>query len=660
MNIQATKTEPAQRLSILGGVYALIGISPLFLFKEIIGGEKVDELLVVGSLSCIVWTLILVTTILYVIILFRADNRGEGGILALYNLVRRRKKWLVLLAIVGGAALIADGIVIPAFTVTTAVEGIKNVKWISHLTSNVVVILSITILILLFITQHFITTYGGKVFGIIMSLWFGGIATLGIIHITDDLQILKALNPIFAFRFINEHPKGIWLLGSIVLCVSGSEMLYGKIGHYGKRSIRQHWIFVKICLVVFYFGQAAHLLKNYGGTTLLQRSSNAENLINPFYALVPSSLIIVAVLISITVAIIASNSIINWLYSLVDDAKSTRLWPKVKIDYPSKVKGEIYISSINVLILVGSCMVVLIFQSSSKIVLLYGLGTTLSMGATVILFANYLTLYRIRSLLIYLFLIFYFLICFYFLMGIFSKLYAGGYFVMILNGVFIAVMYIWYKSRRIRNRFIEFVRFEHYIPKITELSRDTNVTKFASNVVFLTAGNNPKEIEYQIIRSIFNNKLKRADLYWFLHVDILDASFASEYAVTHIVPNNIIRIDFRLGFRNRIMLDYMFETVVSELLKIKEINTAREHSISEWDKNKLKDIQFIVVEESLLQFYKLTWSEDLILKVYYWIKGRTLSIIKTYELDGNKVITERYPLIVSDYGTDLKLKRVEP
>jgi KUP system potassium uptake protein len=650
------RVTAAGLLIALGIIYGDIGTSPLYVFNAIIGGRVVSEELILGTLSCIIWTLTLQTTIKYVILILRADNRGEGGTFALYALVRRRKKWLVLPAMIGGAALLADGMITPPISVTSAIEGLSELPSLNNLSTQTTVIIVLAIISLFFFMQQFGTASIGKMFGPIMFIWFTMLAVLGGVHVFDDLGIFRALSPHYAISFLKNYPEGFWLLGAVFLCTTGAEALYSDLGHCGRENIRTSWVYVKTCLLINYFGQGAYLLSHRVGQNITTEFRDVEG-VNAFYDLMPEWFIIPGVAIATSAAIIASQAMVSGAFTLISEAMRLNLWPKLKIRYPSEAKGQLFIPAINLLMFIGCVGVVLIFQRSSNMEAAYGLAIIVTMLMTTILFANYLVLHRVKSGWIWLFLVFYILVELGYLVALMEKFVHGGYLTLILGLIMFFVMYIWYRARKIKNRYVEFVRMEHYVPKIQELSNDRSVPKYATHLVYMTSANNPKEIEHKIIYSILNRKPKRADIYWFVHVDTMDDPYTCEYKVEHIIPNDIIRVDFRLGFRMEPRINLMFRKVVEDLVANKEVNIiSRYESLA--SSNTVGDFQFMVMEKYLSQDNELPFLERVIMKFHFWLKEHSLSEEKGFGLDVANVTVEKFPLIVAPV-TNLKLKRVE-
>ena len=649
-HLNINKVTAAGLLVALGIIYGDIGTSPLYVFDEIIKGKLITEDLIIGSLSCIIWTLTLQTTVKYVILTLKADNRGEGGIFSLYALVRRQKKWLVLPAMIGGAALLADGMITPPISVTSAIEGLKQIPLLKDIQEQTIVYIVLGILAVLFFMQQFGTTSIGKLFGPMMLIWFMMLGILGATHLLDDLHIFRALNPYYGIELLTKYPKGFWILGSVFLCTTGAEALYSDLGHCGRGNIRISWIFVKSALVINYLGQGAFLLAHFDGKTFDTETSKV------LFSIMPDWFRLIGIMIATAAAIIASQALISGSFTLISESMRLNLWPKMKIKYPTEAKGQLYIGGINLLLFAGCCGIVLYFKNSSQMAAAYGLAITLCMISTSILFANFLIGRRTAPFYIYIYLLVYLSIEVSFLIANLEKFPHGGYVTLIVGGALFAIMYIWFRSRKIKNRYIEFVRLEHYIPMIQELSNDKSVAKYSTHLVYLTSANNPKEIEHKIIYSILNKKPKRADIYWFVHVDVLDDPYTCEFVVDHIIPNDIIRVEFRLGFRVEQKISILFRKVVEDLVANREVNiTSRYESLER--NNVVGDFQFIVMEKYLSGDNELPFTEKIIMKLYFWLKEISLSEERGFGLDSSFVTVEKFPLIVSPV-TNVPLKRV--
>ena len=657
MSKNFNKVSAGGLLIALGIIYGDIGTSPLYVFNAIIYNKLISDQLIIGSLSCIIWTLTMQTTVKYVIMILRADNRGEGGTFALYALVRRRYKWLAYPAMIGGAALLADGIITPPISITSAIEGLRKLPVLHNIHANAIMTIVLIIIVLFFFLQQFGTASIGKMFGPIMLVWFSMLAILGATHIMDDFSIFKAFNPYYAINFLSKYPSGFWLLGAVFLCTTGAEALYSDLGHCGRRNIRISWIFVKSCLLLNYIGQGAYLLANRKGLTITD-DVKASLHINAFYDLMPQWFVLVGVAIATVAAIIASQAMVSGSFTLISEAMRLNLWPKLKLKYPSQERGQLFIPAVNTMMFAGCVGVVLYFKTSSRMEAAYGLAIIITMIATTVLYANYLVIHRVRSWLIYLFLIVYATIEITFLVALLQKFTHGGYLTCLIGLTMFSVMYLWYRARKIKNRYVEFVRLERYLPMLQELSNDNSIPKYATHLVYLTSANNPKEIEHKIIYSILSGKPKRADIYWFVHVDTLDDPFTLEYSVDAIIPNEIIRVEFRLGFRMEPHINLMFRHVVENMVANREVNiTSRYESLQR--NNVVGDFQFIVMEKFLSRDNELPFFEKLIMKLHFWVKEVSLSEERGFGLDQSNVTVEKFPLIVAPVS-QLKLTRIFP
>jgi KUP system potassium uptake protein len=641
-------------LIALGIIYGDIGTSPLYVLNAIISGKVITEELIIGSLSLIIWTLTLQTTVKYVILTLQADNKGEGGIFSLYALVRRRRKWLVIPAMLGGAALLADGMITPPISVTSAIEGLKLVPAFHDISQWTIIYIVIGILSLLFFVQQFGTAFIGKYFGPVMTVWFIMLASLGIIHFFEDVSILRAFNPYYGIKLLINYPSGFYLLGGVFLCTTGAEALYSDLGHCGKWNIRYSWIFVKTSLILNYLGQGAWLLTHHKGTLITKEM--IESGFNPFYGVMPQWFIFFGIAIATSATIIASQALISGSFTLVSEAMRLNLWPKMKITYPTEVRGQLFVPAANLLLYTGCIGILLYFQKASNMEAAYGLAITVTMIATSMLFANYLVIHRTKSLLIYLYLGVYFAIEFSFFYANLEKFPHGGFVTLIIGGILFLIMYDWFRARKIKNRYVEFVRLDQYVPQIQELSNDVSISKYATHLVYLTSANNPKEIEHKVIHSILNRKPKRADIYWFVHVNTVDDPYTSEYTVTNIIPNDIIRVELNLGFRVQPRINLLFRKVVEDLVENGEVNiTSRYESLQR--NNIVGDFTFVVMEKHLSDDNELSFFDRLTMKLYFVLKEISLSEEKGFGLDPSNVVVEKFPLIVAPI-TNLRLKRI--
>jgi KUP system potassium uptake protein len=640
------KLSAAGILVSLGIVYGDIGTSPLYTLRAIFNtihgaGQAITPMVVLGALSCIIWTLTLQTTIKYVVITLRADNKGEGGIFSLYSLVRKKAKWLVIPAIVGGCALLADGIITPSITVTTAIEGLQF--RFAHVSVIPIVIAIITGL---FIIQQFGTNLVGKLFGPIMFLWFATLGFLGALYVFQDLSILKALNPYYAVHLIVTNPMALVILGGVFLCTTGAEALYSDLGHCGRTNIRVSWIFVKATLVLNYLGQ---------GVWLLQHPKYNES-INPFYQIVPEPYLLAMVALATLAAIIASQAMITGSFTLISEAVRLNLWPRVTITYPSNHRGQIYVPSINWLLCAGCIGVVLFFRKSINMEGAYGLAINLTFLATTILIAFFMYGKKVPMSIIIIFLAFYGTLELSFLAGNMTKFLHGGFVTLLIGASLFTVMWAWFNARRIRNRFVRYVGINDYFDILTDISEDESISKYCSQLVYLTSADFKSEIESKIIYSILQKEPKRADIYWLLHVDVVDEPFARDYKVEFLIPGKLIRIDFRLGFRVEQRLNILFRKVVEELVANGEVDiTSQYRSLR---KHKIAgDFRFILLEKHLSRFTTLNLYERTVMHYYLLLKRLSLSEQRSFGLDSSYVEVEKVPLIFVSTD-DVELNRL--
>ncbi|HRR24053.1 MAG TPA: KUP/HAK/KT family potassium transporter, partial [Bacteroidia bacterium] len=619
-----------------------IGTSPLYVMNAIIGDRVISPELVLGGISCIFWTLTLQTTFKYVFLTLRADNKGEGGIFSLYALVRKTKvKWLVFAAILGGSALLADGLITPAISVSSAVEGIQ----ILHPDLPTIPII-ISIIFFLFFIQQFGSNFVGKSFGPIMLLWFSMLFILGFHQLMQNPSVLKAVNPYYAYQLLVNYPEGFWILGAVFLCTTGAEALYSDLGHVGRKNIYVTWTMVKFCLLINYFGQGANLLKFEGKTID----------VNPFYQLMPEWFLLIGIIISTTAAVVASQALISGAFTVVNEAMRLNFGPKLKVVYPTDLRGQVYIPTVNWVLCIGCIGVILFFQHSSNMEGAYGLAIIINMMMTTILLSFYLYLKRYPLPLVTLTFLLFIVIEIAFLVANSIKFEHGGYVTMILAMFLFVTMYVWYAARKIRNQFVDFVKVRDFLEILTNLSKDESIPKYATNLVYLTSANRRDEIESKVMYSLLQKFPKRADIYWFVHVDVLDEPYTMEYKVEEMVNDKVIHIDFRLGFRIEPRINQMFRQVVEELVKNNEVDiTSRYTSLKE--KNVIGDFRFVVIEKTLSYDNKLTFYEKFVLNAYDFLKMLSLPESKAFGLDTSSVTVENVPLVVKPSGK-FKLKRI--
>ncbi len=636
------KTTAGGLLIALGIIYGDIGTSPLYVMQAIIGKDRIHTETVYGAISCVFWTLTLLTTIKYVILILRADNKGEGGIFALFTLVRRHAKWLTVPAIIGGCALLADGIITPPISVSSAIEGL-NIIYPGLQTVPIVMI----IITILFMIQSFGTKIVGRTFGPVMFLWFAMLAVLGIFQIVAHPEILKSFNPYYGVKLLSENPQGFWLLGAVFLCTTGAEALYSDMGHCGRSNIRIGWIFVKLCLILNYFGQGAWLIM-HDGEFLNGRK--------PFYEIMPEWWLLPGIGVATMAAVIASQAMLTGSFTLISEAIRLNFWPKVRLIYPSDEKGQLYVPSINWLLWAGCMVVVLYFRESANMEAAYGLAITLTMIMTTILFSYYLYISRVNMWWVILFLTIYLAIEISFLTANLVKFSHGGWVTLLIASMIGFLMVVWIKAFYIKLRLTEYTKLEKYLPALRELKRDISIPKYTTHLVFMSNASRVSEIETKVIFSIFQKRPKRADIYWFVHVDITDDPHTMEYKVDVIDEDDVIKVTFRLGFRVEQRINLFFKKVVEDMVNNKEVDiTSRYESLSR--QNMTGDFRFVVLERFLSYDNELPFFEQLVMKAYFAVKTVTSSEDKWFGLDSSSIKVEKVPLIIRPVK-EIALKRI--
>ena len=630
-------------LLTLGIIYGDIGTSPLYVMSAVAHNRVIDELLVFGSVSCIFWTLMLQTTLKYILLVLRADNKGEGGIFSLYALVRKMHvKWLFIPAMVGGAALLAEGVLTPPISVASAVEGLQVIN-----PSIQTLPIVISIIFGLFFIQQFGAKVVGRFFGPIMVVWFTMLLVFGIKGIMINPEILKAVNPYYGYKLLVQYPGGFWLLGAVFLCTTGAEALYSDLGHCGRKNIRFTWIFVCTALLLNYFGQGAWLSQHIGGTIGDQK---------PFYALMPDWFLYIGIGIATSAAVVASQALISGSFTLINEGMRMDFLPKGKIEYPTDLRGQLYIPSINWILCAGCIGVVLYFQESKYMESAYGLSIITAFMMTTTLLTYYHFLRGYNKFIIYGIYILFITIESAFFIANMQKFPLGGYVAFIIAMAIIIVMYVWHEARKIRTALVEFVRLSKYYDIINDVSKDQDIPKYSTHLVYLTSATREDEVEAKIIYSILHRQPKRADIYWMVHVDVLDEPYTMEYKVRELVNDKIIHVRFRIGFRIESKINLMFRQVVQDLVANKEVDiTSRYASLNK--QHLIGDFRFIVMEKFLSYENSLNFYTKFILNIYFIIKKISLSEEKTFGLDTSTVTVEKVPLVVTPPGS-YKFKRV--
>ncbi len=662
------KVTAASLLVALGIIYGDIGTSPLYVFQSIIDRGTINtngsgEVLIYGGISLIFWTLTFQTTIKYVWLTLRADNQGEGGVFSLYALVRRYSKYLVIVTILGATTLLADGIITPPISIAGAIEGLNMVPKLQNIIvpgNNLTVGIIVLIISALFFFQRFGTQIIGKFFGPVMFVWFSMILILGIREIYYYPEVLKAFNPKYGIDLLVHYPEGFWLLGAVFLCTTGAEALYSDLGHCGIKNIRITWVFVKLSLVLNYFGQAAWVMQHDTNHLDAIGLKNAIKDVNPFFAMMPHWFLLPGIIIATAAAIIASQALISGSFTLISEAMNLNFWPRVKVRQPSNIKGQIYIPSINTILWFGCVLMILYFKKEEHMEAAYGFSITVAMIMTTILL-NYFLLYKLkwRHLSVALIIGMFAIVETAFFITNVAKIKERWMFLFFELFIFMT-MYVWYYARKINNRFTKFVDIGKFSPQLVELSEDDGIPKFSTHLIYLTKANSRSQIEEKIVRSIFSKKPKRADVYWFLHINRTEQPFTMSYDVLELVDDKIIKVNINLGFRIQPKTELYFKKIVHELAANKELNLhIRPDGSTKY--NAEPDFKFVVIEKFLSVENEFALGEGLLLQAYFRLKDLGLSDEKAFGLDKSDVVEEQIPLIYQPaHHIDLVRENYQP
>ncbi len=637
------KLSLAGALITLGIVFGDLGTSPLYTMKTIVAGSSggISPLLVFGGLSCIFWTLILSTTIKYILITLQADNDGEGGIFALSSLIKTKSSWVAILTMIGGAALLADGVITPAITVTSSIEGLKLYNPEIPVVPIVLIILAV-----LFFIQQFGTNFIGKSFSPIMLIWFITIAGLGFVQIMKFPDILRAVNPVWAAKFLVQYPGGFVLLGAVFLCTTGAEALYADLGHCGRLNIRVTWGFVKVALLLNYFGQGAWLMMN----------KDTDILHNPFFEIMPGWFLIPGVILATIAAIIASQAIISGSFTLTSEAISLNFWPNGTVLHPTYVKGQVYVPFVNWALWITCSLTVFLFRESSNMSAAYSLGINITEIMTTCLLSYYLFRKGLNYWIVLIMLMAFLLIEGSFLFANLHKFEHGGWYAIMLASVYFLIMYGWYFGRKIKNRYITFADLDKYHDMFKDLSRDESVPLYTTNLVYIVSANRINQVESKVIYSIFNKLPKRANTYWFLHINGVDEANKFGYHVTHIIPGILIRVDFHIGFKIEPKINLYFREVLEDLEKSGELKL--QSSFDSLRKHDFEgDFKFVLIERIISRDYNLSAWENFVLSLNTIVRNLRFSDIRTLNLDPTNSIIEEVPITI-DQPVNHRIKRI--
>lgn len=625
-------------VAAIGIVFGDIGTSPLYVMRAILNclprQDYSNPDYILGAVSCVIWTLTLQTTIKYVLITLKADNKGEGGILSLFALIRKNYRWAYVIAAIGASTLLADGVITPAISVLSSVEGLKE------LTPDVpVVFITALIIFVLFIVQSLGTSSLSKYFGPVMIAWFSMLTLLGFGQLIQHLEVLKAFNPYYAIHFLITSPNILFILGAIFLCTTGAEALYSDLGHTGLNNIRVAWAFVKSALIINYLGQASWILHH---------AHKIVDSTNPFFAVMPQWFTIIGIIMATLATIVASQALITGSYTVISEAIHLNIWPSVKVKYPTNIKGQMFIPSVNYLLMVACLLIVFIFESSTKLEAAYGLAITLSMMMTTFLLFLYMQKNNRPLWLSIPMTIFFTVVELSFLIANMQKFMHGGFVSLLIAGMVFLVMFSWYNGRRIKNHHTRFIHVDQVLDKIERLSQDTSIPKLTTHLFYMTRAKKVNHIESQIGYSLFVKKPKRADTYWFVNVTTVDDPYEFTYSVNVYIPQKAFRIDIRSGFKVGIHLDKYVQLICSELEKkgLVDLSTRYPSLIGTGIKG---DYLFVIVDR-LFRNLEMNLGRKLILAVYNQIKKVSSSDVEMYDIDPSFATLETVPLVIATHS----------
>ena len=665
--MQTKQNDTKEKLSVgmflvaLGIVYGDIGTSPMYVMKSIVEGNGglayVDEEFIVGSLSLVIWTITLLTTIKHVLIALRADNHGEGGIFALYSLVRDYGKWLIIPTMIGGCTMLADGVLTPAVTVTTAVEGLRSIEAVDVFLGEgqfVVIVITLAIISLLFMIQRSGTSSIGKMFGPVMMVWFLFLGITGLWLTLGDLSILRAFNPLYAIQVLlsPNNKAGFLILGSVFLCTTGAEALYTDMGHVGRSNIFITWPFVKTCLILNYMGQCVWIIQNHTNPFL----QNLEDF-NPFYVMLPEALRPVAILLSALAAIIASQALISGSYTLVREAAGLDLMPHLNVQYPSETKGQIYIPSVNNILWFCCALVVLYFQSGSRMENAYGLAITISMLMMTVMFCVYIGVVHRHPLAAVVFGLVFFALEGVFFVSSLGKFMVGGYVAIFISLLVLFIMVSWYRGTQIEQAQNIFLQMRDHLGAVNNLQNDETIPLCSHNVVYLVKGDNSEEIDRDILYSILDKEPKRANAYWFISVITTNDPYQKQYEVETFGTDYIFRVNLYLGYKIKPSVNIYLRQVVHDLLASGELpKQNKRHSI--YGPSDVGSFKFCMIRKMMPQEGDIDYLDNLLIHAKYLIRRIAGNPFQWYGLETSNILIEYVPLFLAQRQKQDRLERI--
>lgn len=631
-------------LVAIGIVFGDIGTSPLYVMKAILNvSHEFDRDYIIGAVSCVIWTLTLQTTIKYVTIALRADNNHEGGIMALFSLVKKTgtSGWPFIVAAIGASAMLADGIITPAVTVTSAVEGLGSLDAATPVVPIVLVIIT-----LVFFVQRSGSSKIGRFFGPVMLVWFLMLGILGLMNVWSDLSIFKAFNPYYAVRLIVSSPEWMFILGAVFLCTTGAEALYADLGHCGRYNITFSWFFVKVMLILNYLGQGAWILAHAG---------SIDTQVNPFYGMMPSGFVGAGIVIATLAAIIASQALISGVFSLIGEAVNLDIWPRMKITHTGSVKGQLYVPGINLFLYVGCLGTVLLFQSSGRMEAAYGLAITITMLTTTILLWRYMRNIGVSSWLTSSFVIVFCLLEGAFFAANMFKFVHGGWFTVLIACVLFCIMFVWNKGRSFHRSHLEYRYFPDYLDIVSAIRNDAEIPRYASNVVYISFSPIKNMVESKLLYSIINKQPKRADHYWIIRIEYTDMPYTLDYSVDTMVRDAVFLVTVRFGFKVQPRINVFLRQIVEDLVASGDLSlTSKYPSMKRY--GIAGDFRFVLIKRVFSPVSICNAYERKVLTVFEALRHVCESVEDALGLDTSAVTVETVPLIIRS-GPEIRIKR---
>ncbi|MCI1984296.1 MAG: KUP/HAK/KT family potassium transporter [Bifidobacteriaceae bacterium] len=651
--LQMSRDKVSLGMSIvaLGVVYGDIGTSPLYTIQSFISGQGgiqyADRPAVLGMLSLLFWSVTLITTVKYVLIAMRIDNKGEGGIFALYTLVRRYGKWLAVAAMLGGAAFLADSVLTPAVSISSAVEGLKTIPALESVfdgNDNLTLIITVVIIIILFAVQSRGTERIGKVFGSVVMVWFAFLAVTGIMNLSNDWSVFEALNPMYGLQFLVApgNKAGLAIMGTVFLSTTGAEALYSDMGHVGRGNIYVTWPLIKIALVLCYFGQGAWILKNNTNPEMMK----VDNL-NPFFQMMDPSIRTVAVVLSVAAGVIASQALITGAFTMVSEATGLNWMPHLQVRYPARTRGQLYIPAINAVLCVATLSVLALFRDSEHISAAYGLALTITMITTTVLLAAYIWWGMKKKFFAIVFTVVFLAIQILFLLASLTKFFHGGWFTMALTLAILFIMYAWDVGTKVERSQRRHLSPEEFLPALDMLHRDERIDYCSDNVVYLTSDPELRRLDTDIFYSIFADHPKRARAWWAVSVQVTDDPFTREYSVENFGTDFLFRVRIRIGFKvNQNVATYLHQ-IMHDLIASDELPEQATIYPKLDEDQQIGTIKYILIHKNLIPESKITSRGALSLRVKYAIRHVAGSPVKWFGLAAYNPLVEVLPLFVS-------------